>query len=52
MSLTNKAKIVDRGYKSCALESSGCKLQYEPYLFSVVCSKTNLSISGKKWEIR
>ena len=41
MSFTDKAKTVDRGYKSCAHESTGCKLQYEPYLFSVVCSKTN-----------
>ena len=52
MSFTDKAKIIDRGYKSCALESTGCKLQYEPYLFSVVCSKTNLSISVKIWEVR
>ena len=52
MSFTDKAKIVDRGYKSCALESTGCKLQFEPDLFSVVCSKNNLSISGKNWEIR
>ena len=52
MSFTEKAKIVDRGYKSCALENTGCKLQYEPYLFSVVCSKTNLFISGKNLEIR
>ena len=44
MSFTDKAKIVDRGYKSTG--------QYEPYLFSVVCSKTNLSISGKIGEIR
>ena len=29
MSFTDKAKIIDRGYKSCALESTGCKLQYE-----------------------
>ena len=49
MSFTDKAKVVDRGYQSCALESTGCKLQYEPYLFSVVCSKTNLSISGEIW---
>ena len=52
MSFTDKAKIIDRGYKSCALESTGYKLQYEPYLFSEVYSKTNLSISGKFWEIR
>ena len=44
MSFTDKVKIVDRGYKNCALESTGCKLQYERYLFSVVCSKTNLNL--------
>ena len=33
-----KSEIIDRGYRSCALESTGCKLQYEPYLFSVACS--------------
>ena len=38
MLFTDKAKIVDRGYQSCALESTGCKLQYEPYLSSVACS--------------
>ena len=35
MLFTEKAKIVDRGYQSFALESTGCKLQYEPSLFSV-----------------
>ena len=35
---TEKAKIIDRGYRSCPLESTGCKLQHEPYLFSVACS--------------
>ena len=38
MLLAEKAKIIDRGYQSCALEGTGCKLQYEPYLFSVACS--------------
>ena len=51
MSFTEKAKIVHRDYQSFALENTGCKLQYEPYLFSVVCSKTNLSISVKIREI-
>ena len=52
MLFTEKAKIIDRGYQSCALESTGGKLQYEPYLFSVACSWTNLSISVKIWETR
>ena len=47
MLFTEKAKIVDRGYQSCALESTDCKLQYEPYLFSVACSQKDLSISEK-----
>ena len=38
MLFTEKAKIIDRGYQSCARESTGCKLQYEPYLFSLACS--------------
>ena len=38
MLFTEKGKIVDRGYHSCALESTGCKLQYEPDLFSGACS--------------
>ena len=49
---TEKAKIIYGGYQSCALESTGCKPQYEPYLFSVACSQTQLSISVKIWEIR
>ena len=32
-----------------ASESTGSKVQYEPYLFSVACSQTELSISGKIW---
>ena len=38
MLFTEKAKIFDRGYQSWALESTGCKLQYEPYLFSAAGS--------------
>ena len=30
-------------------ESTGSKVQYEPYLFSVACSWTELSISGNVW---
>ena len=37
-SFAEKAKIVDRGSLCSALESTGSKLQYEPYLFSVVSS--------------
>ena len=37
-SYTEKAKIVDRGSLCSAHESTGSNLQYEPYLFSVVCS--------------
>ena len=47
MLFTKKAKIVDRGYQSCALERTSCKLQYEPYLSSVACFQTNLTISEK-----
>ena len=38
MLFTVKAKIVDRGYQSCVLENTGCKLQYDTYLISVACS--------------
>ena len=44
-SSTEKAKIVDRGSLCSEPESTGCKLQCEPYVFSVVCSQKNLSIS-------
>ena len=52
MLFTEKARIVDRGFQSCALQSTGCKLHHELYLSSVACSQTNLSISVKIWEIR
>ena len=51
-SFTEKAKIVDRSFLCSAPESTGSKLQYDPYLISVACSYTELSISGKIWEIR
>ena len=35
MLFTEKAKIVDRGFQTCALESTGSKLHHDPYLFSV-----------------
>ena len=44
---TEKAKIVDRGSLCSAHESTGSKLQHEPYLFSVACSKIKYSISAK-----
>ena len=37
-SFTEKAKIVDKGSLCSALESTGCKLESEPCLFSVECS--------------
>ena len=49
---TEKAKIVDRCSLCSAHESTGSMLQHEPYLFSVACSKTKLSISVKNWVIR
>ena len=49
MSSNEKAKIVDRGSLCNKPESTGSKVQYEPYLFSVACSQTELSISGKTW---
>ena len=37
----------------CSPHESTCsKLQYDPYLISVACSYTELSISGKIWAIR
>ena len=39
-----KAKIVDRGSLSSTPERTGSELQYEPFLCSVACSKTELSI--------
>ena len=43
-SFTEKAKIVDRGSLSSTPERTGSELQYEPFLSSVACSKTELSI--------
>ena len=51
-SFTEKGKIVDRGSICSSPESTGSNLQYQPSLFSVACSQTNLSISVKIWEIR
>ena len=46
-SLTRKLKIVNRGSLSIARESTCSKLQYDPYLISVACSKTELPILGE-----
>ena len=51
MVVHRKAKIVDRGSLSSALESTGSKLQNEPHLLSVACSKTELFVWGKNWVI-
>ena len=52
MSFTEKKTIVDSGSICSTPDSTGSKLQYEPHLFSVARSKTELSISVKIWEIR
>ena len=48
-SFAEKAKIVDIGSLCIARQSTCSKLQYDPYLISVPCSYTELSISGKIW---
>ena len=47
MLITERAKNLDRGSLCSAHESTGSKLQHEPYLFSEACSKTKQSISAK-----
>ena len=51
-SLTEKAKIVNNSSLCIARESTFSKLQCDPYLISVSCSQTELSITGKFWQIR
>ena len=51
-SSTEKAKIVNRGSQCSPHESTCSKLQYDPYLISVACSYTELSISKKICAIR
>ena len=51
-SFSETAEIVDRGSIYIVSESTDSKPQYDPYLISVVCSCTELSISGKIWELR
>ena len=45
-SFAEKPKIVDRGSSGSAPDNTGSKPQYEPFLFSVACSKTELPVSG------
>ena len=49
---SEKAKIRDRGSICSATKISSSNPQYEPFLFSVACSQTELPISGKIQEIR
>ena len=51
-SFTEKANIIDKGSQCSTLESTGCKLESEPCLFSVECSQTKLYISANIWENR
>ena len=46
-SLTDKAKIVIRASLISAPESTGSKLKYEPHLFSIARSLTELFVLGK-----
>ena len=46
VSFAEKAKIADRVSLCSALENTGSNLQYDPFLFSVACSSTELHISG------
>ena len=48
-SFAEKANIVDRSSVCIASERTCSKLQYDPYLISVACSYTELSISGEIW---
>ena len=51
-SFTEKAKIVNRGSECSPWERICSKLQYDPYLISVACSYTKLSISVIIWALR
>ena len=51
-SFAKTTKIIDRASLSSVPESTSSNLQQEPFLFSVACSQTELSISEKNWEIR
>ena len=47
-----KSKIFNRGCQCSPCESTCSKLQYDPYLISVACSYTKISISWKFGAIR
>ena len=51
-SFSEKAKIVNSVSLCRAPDSTGSKLQYDPYLISVACSQTELSLLGKIPEIK
>ena len=51
-SFTQKARIAQRDSLCIASERTCSKLQYDPYLISVACSYTEISISRKIWEFR
>ena len=51
-SFTEVAKIIDRGSICSAPDNTRSNLQYDPIVFSVACSKTELPISGSILEIR
>ena len=46
-SSNEKAKIADRGSLCSEPESTGSKFEYEPYLFSVACSQTELIMTAE-----
>ena len=46
---TRNLKLLIEGSLCNAHESTGSTFEYEPYLFSLACSKTELSVSGKIW---
>ena len=50
--LPEKANTVNLGFQSSPRESTCSKLQCDPYLISVACSYTELSISAKICAIR
>ena len=51
-SFSENTKIINRDSLCSVLGSTGAMLHYEPYLFSVACSYTELSILGNILEIR
>ena len=51
-SFTEKGEIVNRGFQCSPRERTCSKLEYDPYLISVACSYSELSISKKIWAIR